>query len=158
MDKSKIDAKKVTKEFDYFVAKPKIQPHLIELGDELVKNHDWICFQGLKALPQGGKHGVKEGYTGFASPKAAKVFLLEKRFPIVKSSHIYCLGSEKETRIYMLYQRSNEELQRERDWRAQHDFEKRAAKSSAMIAQKVLGEGVFAMVRKARAMRMGVTA
>lgn len=158
MDKSKIDAKQVAKDFDYFVAKPKIQPHLLELGDELVKNHDWLCFHDVKALPQGGKHGVREGYTGFASPKAAKVFLFWKRFPIVKSSHIYVLGSEKETRIYMLYSRSNEELQRERDWRAQHDFEKRVAKSSAMIAQKVLGEGVFAMVRKARAMRMGVTA
>lgn len=28
----------------------------------------------------------------------------------------------------------------------------------AIAAQKILGEGVFAMVRKARAMRMGVTA
>lgn len=158
MDKLKIDAKQVAKNFDYFVAKPKIQPHLIELGDELVKNHDWLCFQGVKALPQGGKHGVREGYTGFASPKAAKIFLFWKRFPIVKSSHIYCLSSEKETRIYTLYSRSNEELQRERDWRAQLDFEKRVAKSSAMIAQKVLGEGVFAMVRRSRQLRLEIAA
>ena len=148
----------VVGKYDYFVVYPTQRKNqLISLGQELVETHGWVCFDCVKAQPANGNGGLRRGYLGFASHKAAEIFLREKKFPIIETSTFYTLDGLGTHRRY-LKSEDDEYLQEQRDMRARKKLEQKLAQSSAMIAQKVLGEGVFAMVRKARAMRMGVTA
>lgn len=146
-------------QFDYFVSypTPKSNPMLL-LGQELIQKHGWVCFDYVKAQPATGNCGLRRGYFGFASPKAAEVFLREKKFPTIKTCTFYSLQSDFGTSRYELQNADDDYRQKQRDLRSKRDFERKLATSAAMIAQKVLGEHVFAMVRRSREMRMGVTA
>lgn len=158
MSYPEIRPSQIAEKYDYFVAYSTLKPNQLQrLGQELVEKHGWVIFDSVKAQPNRGKSGLRRAYTGFASHRAAEAFLREKKFPLVETSTFYTLDGAGTHRRYLKTE-DDEYLQEQRDMRARKKIEQKLAQSAAMIAQKVLGEGVFAMVRKARAMRMGVTA
>lgn len=148
----------IAEKYDYFVAYPTLKPNQLQrLGQELVEKHGWVIFDSVKAQPHRGKSGLRRAYTGFASHKAAEAFLREKKFPLVETSTFYTLDGIGTHRRDIQCE-DDEYQQRQRDMRSRKNLEQKLAQSAAMIAQKILGEGVFAMVRRARELRLGAAA
>lgn len=119
------------KKYAVFTARKMSTPSQKELtGDWLVEKHHWKRFDNVrvscKSLP--GVHVLRDGYIGYARKDLANRFAVEG-FPLLEAGIVYARepdGSLKPTEAGLTAPDETE----------------------AMEAQKVLGEGVFAMVRR----------
>ena len=105
------------------------------LGEELIWTHKWVRFSNVLPI---GAH-CSSNYVGYASPECAAIFK-RKGWPRIKAG-IYFKAASAERRAD-----SPEGL-------SPQDERLRERREKELKAQKLLGECVFAMVRRARQLR-----
>lgn len=132
----RITADEAAAKYGYFCAK-KTRPASSQmvLGEELIWLHKWVRFPNVQ--PQGAH--CPGNYVGYACPECAEIFK-RKGWPRIKAG-VYFKAASAERRTD-----SPEGLNI-------HDERRRQEWERDLQAQKVLGEGVFAMVRRSRELR-----
>lgn len=127
--------------------------NLMAIGDTLVREHNWVCFHSVRSR-SANTGSVRSGFVGYASHEAAVEFMRScKRFPVIPTCTFYKLGDDEGVPLSELVCEINQEKRDQRDQRLLKARERAYRHSAAMIAQKILGEGVFSMVRRSRELR-----
>ena len=105
------------------------------LGEELIWTHKWVRFPNVQ--PQGAHS--PGNYVGYACPECAEIFK-RKGWPRIKAG-VYFKAASAERRTDSPEGLNIQDERRRQEW--ERDLQ----------AQKLLGECVFAMVRRSRELR-----
>jgi hypothetical protein len=133
---SRITADEAAAKYGYFCTK-KTRPASSQmvLGEELIWLHKWVRFPNVQ--PHGAH--CASAYVGYANPECAELFR-KLGWPRIKAGEFFEASTAAE-RTRTLAKLSDRDERRRAGW--ERDLQ----------AQKVLGEGVFAMVRRSRELR-----